>query len=154
MPKIRLDEGGSSTCSVYLVFTRTSTNKNKACDSLEVISEAIEVIYAFWVNAEPSEVMGAWIVALISDENGWTRTWSTRAYGIIAVLIAVSQVAVNSVVCGLETVSMAVSFQVNLSNATLASLGSNKTAPTLLESTLAPFGLMLSSSTVMKQPQV
>ena len=67
MPKIRLDEGGS-TCYVYLVFTRTSTNKNKACDSLEVISEAIEVIYAFWVNAEPSEVMGAWIVALISDE--------------------------------------------------------------------------------------
>ena len=58
MPKIRLDEGGSPMSSIYLVFSRTSIiNKNKACDSLEVISEAIEVIYAFWVNAEPSEVL-------------------------------------------------------------------------------------------------
>lgn len=56
MPKIRLEEWGS-TCSIYLVFSRVSIrDKSKACDSLEVISEAIEVIYAFWVDAEPSEV--------------------------------------------------------------------------------------------------
>lgn len=59
MPKLRLEEWGSS-CSIELILSRVPNGDkghgNKACDSLEVISEAVEVIYAFWVDAEPSEV--------------------------------------------------------------------------------------------------
>ena len=64
------------------------------------------------------------------------------------------QVTVSSIVCGLETVSMAVGFQVHLSNSTMDSLANNKTAPPLVASILAPFGLVLSSTTVIKQPDM
>ncbi len=54
MPKMRSQQGPGSSCSLDLSFTRTS--KTRSCDGLELIGEAIEVIYAFTVDAEPSEV--------------------------------------------------------------------------------------------------
>ena len=65
IPKLRTEEWGAA-CSIDLAFsvsTKTSDSRTKTgsanrrlCQGIEVITEAIEVIYAFAVDAEPSEV--------------------------------------------------------------------------------------------------
>ncbi|GAX80174.1 hypothetical protein CEUSTIGMA_g7612.t1 [Chlamydomonas eustigma] len=54
IPKIRGEEGGTAR-SLDLTFV-SKIPGNEHCEKLEVISEAVEIIYAFAVDAEPSEV--------------------------------------------------------------------------------------------------